>query len=115
MKFNKTNCWVLHFHHNSPMQCYRLGWNDWKTVWKKRSWVCRSTLRWTRASSVSKKAYGILACIRNSVVSKTRKAIAPLYSAQVRSYLKYCVQLWVPHYKKDMEGLEHVQRRAVKL
>ena len=62
-----------------------------------------------------KSANCTLGMISRTFVNKDKEVMLRLYQTLVRPKLEYCMQTWRPYLRKDIDLLEKVQRRAIRL
>ena len=107
-KFNTTKCKFLHGGNRNIRQDYFMGGT------KLLSAQVEKNLGVSVDQSLSGSSQCAVAGAR-SIEYKSKEVILTLYNTLVRPHLEYWVQLWETHFKKDIETLEKVQRRATRL
>ncbi|RMB95937.1 hypothetical protein DUI87_27577 [Hirundo rustica rustica] len=117
MKFNKSKCQVLHFGHNNPRQHYRLGTVGLDSAQEERDLgvlvtaaehepaVCPGGQEGQRHPGLYQEWCG----------QQEQGGHSSPVLCTGEATLECCVQFWAPQFRKDVETLEHVQRRATRL
>ena len=114
MSFNVGKCKVMHLGGHNLEWNYVMSQQRLKVVREERDLgvVLRDDLK---VSSNCQQAYvkasRMLGLMARTVRFENLEVMTRLYKSLVRPHLEYCTSAWWPHYAKDGELLERVQRR----
>jgi len=121
LRFNPEKCKVMHVGHSVPTE-YTLQEKDHTfklaEVEEEKDlgiYITNDLKVANQCKEAAKKAMNVLKTVKRHFPRIDEPTFLILYKACVRPHLEYCVQAWSPYFKKDIECLEQVQRRATKL
>ena len=107
----------MHFGYNNPNNIVLIGGHILETVDEEKDLgvIIRKDLKASsQCVKIVKTANQILGMITRTFNFKTKDNLLQLYKCLVRPHLKYCMQVWNPYLKKNIDLLEGVQHRATK-
>ena len=118
MLFNIAKCKVMHLGRNNVKAEYEIDGTKLDEVDEERDLgvIMQKDLKCNQqCSRAVKTANRVLGMIKRTFTYLNKENMLLLYKSLVRPHLEYSVQAWRPHYRKDIDLIEKVQRRATKL
>ena len=116
MGFSTDKCKVMHLGRNNRHHTYRIGNSPLVSTEAEKDLgvIIDSKMTMGRqCGDAVRKADRTLSCIHRCICSRAKEVILPLYAAPVRPQPEYCIQVWAPHFRRDVDSMERVQRRPL--
>ena len=121
LKFNADKCKVMHIGHSFQTKYYMgedSATKELKTVQQERDLGVVVTSDLKSSSQCLKSAATarrVIAMIRRTFRNMDIADFRLIYKTYIRPHLEFCIQAWSPHFVKDINVLENVQRAATNL
>ena len=119
---NTEKCKIMHIGAINPGNKYTMMKEGTRvelassTVEKDIGIYISNDLNWaTQVKSAAAKANSMLGIINKTFKHKDKHNMRALYCAYVRPHMETSIQAWCPYWRKDIDALERVQKRATKL
>ena len=109
MLFNADKCTVMHMGKTNKKCDYNLGNSLLKESKQERDLgvlINCNGKQFEQCSAAVKKTNAVLGMIKRNVVFKSKDNIVRLYKALVRPKLEYCIQVWSPYLRKDIDMID---------
>ena len=118
MEFNVDKCKIMHLGSTNLKHTYTMGGTNLAVTSEEKDLgvlIDDKLLFRSHIKGVVSKANKVLGLIRIGFSCLDKDMFLNLYPVLVRPHLEYCVQVWSPHWRRDIKLVEGVQRRATKL
>ena len=118
MVFNQDKCKIMHLGRNNPKFPYTMNGIVLTEAQQEKDlgvWVDSSLKPGLQCEVAAKSANQTLGIIAKSFHYRTKRTLVPLYKALVRPKMEFAAAAWNPWLEKDVETLEKVQRRMIRM
>ena len=118
MKFNVGKCKVMHLGSGNLEWNYVMNKQRLKVVREEKDlgvMITDDLKVSVQCGAACGKASRMLGMMNRVIKSRDPGVLVRLYKSLVRPHLEYCTAAWSPHYEKDKEMLERVQRRFTRM
>ena len=118
MSFNLDKCVVMHLGRKNPRHTYFMGGLPMKVTECEKDigvYMHSSLKPSSHIAEAIKKANKALGILLRSLTFRDKFHYIRLYKMYVRCHLENAVQAWNPWLKQDIDNIESVQKRAIRM